>query len=111
MLDIALVVIAVATGAILLWPRVSKAPLWRATVTPLASIIGSGFLILGPILNDSYGHLAPLIMAALCLVAYLFGFAVRYNITVIDEGEDKRGPMEQRLDTLSSWVLAFLLKK
>ncbi|MBP1853174.1 hypothetical protein [Rhizobium halophytocola] len=107
MLDIALVVIVIVTGAILLWPRVSKAPLWRATITPLASIIGSGFLVLGPILDNSYGHLAPLVMAALCLVAYLFGFAVRYNIAVIDEGEDKRGPMEQRLDTLSSWVLAF----
>ena len=46
-----------AAGAVLLWPRLADAPLWRATITPLASILGSGFLVLGPILNVLCGWL------------------------------------------------------
>jgi hypothetical protein len=42
-------------GAVLIWPRVANSIVWRATITPLASIIGSGFLVLGPILGVSYG--------------------------------------------------------
>ena len=47
-----IVVIAVATVALigLFLPRVVGSTKWRATVTPLASIIGSGFLILAPLL-------------------------------------------------------------
>lgn len=51
-----------ATGAILAWPRPAYAPLWRASITPLASIIGSGFLVPGPILDVSFGMLAPLVV-------------------------------------------------
>jgi hypothetical protein len=54
---------------LLLYPKLANATLWRATTTPLASIIGSGFLVLGPILSKSYGDYAPLVMFMLCLVA------------------------------------------
>ncbi|WP_198670495.1 hypothetical protein [Oceanicella sp. SM1341] len=80
---------------------------WRATVTPLASIIGSGFLVLGPVLDASYGAWAPLAMLALCAVAWAFGSAIRYNIGVIEAGEDARGRPETALETASSWALAF----
>ena len=59
-----------------------QSSLWRATVTPLASIIGSGFLVLAPILVYAYGSKAPLVMGALVLGAYLFGSAIRFNIAV-----------------------------
>lgn len=36
---------AVIAAIFFLNPRLSARPLWRATITPLASIIGSGFLI------------------------------------------------------------------
>ncbi len=71
--------------------------------TPLASIIGSGFLVLGPILNASYGKYAPLAMAALCIGAYLFGSAIRYNITVDEKGHR----IIDGLETASSWALGF----
>lgn len=98
----------VATGALLMWPRLAQAPLWRAAITPLASIIGSGFLVLGPILNASYGWLAPLVMAMLCIVAYAFGYAVRYNIRTLgdDIARDPRPRFDQQLETAASWALA-----
>jgi len=53
MLNALIIGVTVITGAILLYPRLANAPLWRAAITPLASIIGSGFLMLGPILDAS----------------------------------------------------------
>ncbi len=92
-------------AAILLWPRLSGAPLWRATITPLASIIGSGFLVLGPILNQSWGGFAPLVMATLCAGAWAFGAAIRSNIA--HRQSQPRPVIEQRLEALASWLLAF----
>ena len=76
-------------------------------ITPLASIIGSGFLVLGPILDAAYGKYAPLVMAALCACAYLFGSAIRFNIATIDRNGIHRSGFEQHLDTAASWSLAF----
>ena len=75
--------------------------------TPLASIIGSGFLVLGPILNASYGKYAPLVMMVLCLGAYLFGSAIRFNIAIIHRDANHRSILEQHLDVAASWSLAF----
>jgi hypothetical protein len=94
---------ALAAGGLLLWPRLAGNRLWRASTTPLASIIGSGFLVLGPLLSHSYGQWAPVVMALLCLVAYAFGWAVRINIAAIDA--QQRTPLQERWDGASSWVL------
>lgn len=75
--------------------------------TPLASIIGSGFLVLGPILNAAYGKYAPLVMAALCLGAYLYGAAIRYNITAIAADGYSRGKIANTLEIVASWSLGF----
>ncbi len=104
--DVAIVAAIAVAAALLLMPRVSRATLWRASVTPLASIIGSGFLILGPVLDDSYGKYAPLVMAGLCAGAYLYGAAVRFNIAMLD-GDYQRSAREERLESAASWVLAF----
>ncbi|HPE48555.1 MAG TPA: hypothetical protein PLR76_09165 [Hyphomonas sp.] len=103
-----IVIGAVTAGVlyVLLMKRVRTARAWRATVTPLASIIGSGFLVLGPILSDSYGKYAPVVMLLLCAAAYAFGTAVRFNIRNIDAHPD-RSPLEERLEYFSSWSLAF----
>ena len=103
MLNAAILGACVATAMLLLWPRLARAPLWRATVTPLASIIGSGFLVLGPILDVSYGAWAPLVMAALCALAWAFGAAIRYNIAT----GAAPSALATRLETLSSLTLAF----
>ncbi|MEQ5872661.1 hypothetical protein J4E08_22635 [Sagittula sp. NFXS13] len=106
MLNIAILATSVLVGALLIWPRLSNAPVWRATITPLASIIGSGFLVLGPILDVSYGGYAPLVMLGLCAIAYLFGAAIRFNIRDID-ARPAPSRLLSRLEQASSVVLAF----
>ncbi len=106
MLNAAILATVTLAGAILIWPRVANSIVWRATITPLASIIGSGFLVLGPILDVSYGGYAPLVMVGLCMVAYLFGSAIRFNIADI-ETRPAASRLTDGLETMASIVLAF----
>ncbi|MBF9031390.1 hypothetical protein HKCCE3408_13390 [Rhodobacterales bacterium HKCCE3408] len=103
--DIAVLLVAAAAALVLCQPRVSGAESWRAVVTPLASIIGSGFLVLGPLLDLRYGAWAPAVMAALCLTAYAFGSAIRVNIARIDRDGD-RPATDERLEQVASWILS-----
>lgn len=61
--------------------RADRGTLLKASVTPLASIFGSGFLIVVPVLEGSFGLAALPAMAIVCVVAYLVGTAVRHNIS------------------------------
>jgi len=54
--------------------------LLAATVTPLASIFGSGFLIIVPILSGAVGPYSVLAMAVVCALAYCVGHSIRFNI-------------------------------
>ena len=54
--------------------------LLNATSTPLASIFGSGFLVIVPILAGAVGAYSVLAMASVCLLAYAVGSVIRYNI-------------------------------
>jgi hypothetical protein len=107
MLNIAIILAVGMTSFLLLSPRFSKSDIWRATVTPLASIIGSGFLVLAPILVSAYGRNAPLIMAGLCLGAYLFGAAIRFNIFWRNVPEPLEDVVVERLEIAASWALVF----
>ena len=107
MLDIAILVSVALAGVLLLSPRFSKSSVWRATVTPLASIIGSGFLVLAPILVSAYGRSAPLIMAGLCLGAYCFGAAIRFNIFARNIPHPVEDVAVERLELAASWALVF----
>lgn len=77
-------VLAVATAAGLAFGPASRSPAWTATVTPLASIIGSGFLICGPLLAHEFGGGAALAMGALLALAYALGAVVRFNIARLE---------------------------
>ena len=55
-----------------------------ATVTPLASIFGSGFLIIVPVLERNLGSLSVLGAAAVCLLAWFAGTATRHCIRVVE---------------------------
>ena len=105
--NILVLAIALLAGLVLVSKKLAGNRVWRATITPLASIIGSGFLVLGPILQFSYGYFAPLVMALLCLVAYLFGAAIRANIRSTEAMNGAQSPLEARLDRVASWSLAF----
>ena len=54
---------------------------FRAISTPLASIFGSGFLVIVSVLGSSVGRYSVFAMAGVCAVAYLVGSVVRFNIT------------------------------
>lgn len=71
----------------------SRGLLLRATTTPLASIFGSGFLIIVPVLERSLGPLAVLGAALVCAVAWWAGTAVRHNVR-----HTERQTCEGRLD-------------
>lgn len=105
MLSAAILAVVVLTGAVLQHPRVAGNRLWRANITPLASIIGSGFLVLGPILEVSFGWAAPLVMSGLVMLAYLFGGAIRYNIKNLATSPVRSRGIE-RIEAISSAVLA-----
>ncbi|MEJ2119187.1 MAG: hypothetical protein P8Z76_00500 [Alphaproteobacteria bacterium] len=105
---IVMVVVAALVVLITLRPRLLRARLWRATVTPLASIIGSGFLVVGPILADASGHWAWAAMLALCLTAYLFGAAIRRNILTVEPMLGNHPPrVISLLERCSDFALAF----
>mgnify|MGYP000035347150 CR=1 FL=1 len=92
---LAALVAAAATLTVLALPAVRRSRRWRATVTPLASIIGSGFLVVAPLLASAVGSWAVLAMAAIVVLAWAVGSAVRYVIAEaerIEEGEVRGAP-------------------
>jgi len=78
--NLIVVVSLVAVAALLFSPRLTASPVWRATATPLASIIGSGFLVSLPLLAHDLGSYAVVGMAFLVVFSYLLGGALRFNI-------------------------------
>ena len=100
----------VTATVVLLSPWLRRSAEWRATVTPLASIIGSGFLVSVPLLARESGNWAILAMAGLVLASYLTGAAIRYNIAHVEPllAKDRPGPhLAVAIERLSHFVLAF----
>lgn len=85
-------VVATTLGLLFLFtrPRVRQSEAWRATSTPLASIIGSGFLIVAPLLGFTVGRWAVVAMAGIVALAYWVGTAIRYNITHVEDITESR---------------------
>ncbi len=57
---------------------------YNSLITPLASIFGSGFLVIAPILASVAGKYAPIAMMIVCFVAYLVGYVIRFNIKNVE---------------------------
>lgn len=76
----AAVLVALSVTIWLAFGPLRRSRVWTATVTPLASIIGSGFLICGPVLAREFGGGAALAMGLLLAFAYAVGAVVRFNI-------------------------------
>ncbi len=71
-----IITIAITLGGYLaLSKRLAGSSSWKATVTPLASIMGSGFLVSAPLLAGIVGNLAMICMGMLLVLAYLVGGA------------------------------------
>lgn len=88
--DILIVLTTALVLFVLLIPKVRNNSFWQATVTPLASIIGSGFLIAAPVLGQSVGTAAPYAMIGIAVFAYLIGSVIRFNIGYAEPLLEKR---------------------
>ncbi|MFT5856041.1 MAG: hypothetical protein ACI8XO_003293, partial [Verrucomicrobiales bacterium] len=75
---------ALVTGLVLFHHRIRTSEHWLATVTPLASIIGSGFLVAAPLLALAVGAAAPIAMLVIVIVAYGIGEMIRFNIRHVE---------------------------
>lgn len=106
-LDITLIVVLVAAFAALVSGPVRNNRAWSATVTPLASIIGSGFLVSVPLLASAIGIWAVAAVIGLTALAFLMGGAIRYNIRYGEPlfGTTKAGHPVKSFETLSHLVL------
>ncbi len=83
-----------------------------AISTPLASIFGSGFLVVVPILASAVGPYSVLAMAVVAIVAFLVGGIVRHNILcaepVLAEGSKRFTVIAERFSDLAL-VLAYVV--
>jgi len=105
MLNVITLIVALLLGAYLAFSkRLRSSSNWQATVTPLASIMGSGFLVSAPLLAGIVGSLAVVCMALLLALAYLVGSAIRFNIRHFEPIENAAGHA-QRIAALSRIVL------
>lgn len=107
--DFILIICAVIAAVIFFQPKLLRNGIWRAIGTPLASIIGSGFLVAGPVLAHVAGNWAWLAMLGLCALAYLYGAVIRFNISHIEPlMAQKKPPVSIAwLEHISSLALAF----
>jgi len=79
-LDILVILVFLLFLLFFLNPKLEKNRTWTATVTPLASIIGSGYLVSAPLLYFAVKDYAVLAMLGIVILAYLIGEAIRFNI-------------------------------
>lgn len=105
-LNSSIIIIALAVALYLAFSkRLKRSSCWKATVTPLASIMGSGFLISAPLLANTVGNFAVFCMALLLLLAYAVGHAIRFNIRHFEPIEHEKGTV-QNIAFISRIVLA-----
>ncbi len=112
--DILILIFALSSGVVLLHPRLLHHRFWRAVVTPLASIIGSGFLVIAPLLYFVVGSYAIIAMAGIVALAYAIGAALRFNIRNVEplldlpeSREDKWQKFIQETERFSNLALSF----
>jgi len=109
LLDGYLIALSVIIAISMLRPGIRDAPFWRATVTPLASIIGSGFLVGVPLLASITGSESVLAIVCIILLSFWIGDAVRFNI--LHDGRIHTAATDntvvRMLERLSDVALAF----
>jgi hypothetical protein len=108
MIAVVFLAVALLSCGLLLFAPFSRKTLWRATITPLASIIGSGFLVSAPLLAHEFGGYAAPAMMLLVVLAAAIGWAIRYNIAVVEQQlSDGKDHVLISIERLSHLTLAF----
>jgi hypothetical protein len=102
-----LVFSAVVMVIFLARPKLRNNEYWQAMLTPLSSIVGSGFLIMSPLLASIVGHLSPFAVLGIVVLAYGIGHVIRFNILHV-EPRINNGTLSQgtrEIEYLSNIVL------
>jgi hypothetical protein len=109
MLNIILVAIAAMVLLFMFHPRLTNSESWQATLTPLSSIIGSGFLVIAPLLASVVGEYSPLAVTAIVVLAYAIGGIVRFNILHAEPllRDRTAHPAIYRIDFFANTTLSF----
>jgi len=109
MMNIVLVVIAASVLLFMFHPRLTRSEAWYATLTPLSSIIGSGFLIIAPLLASVVGAYSPLAVTGIVVLAYAIGNVIRFNIIHAEPllHDKKAHPVIYKIDLFANTVLSF----
>jgi hypothetical protein len=103
------VVIAAIVLLFMFHPRLTRSRAWQATLTPLSSIIGSGFLIIAPLLASVVGVYSPLAVAGIVVLAYAIGNVIRFNIIHAEPllHDRKAHPSLYKIDLFANAALSF----
>ncbi len=108
-MEISVLLSFTATLIFLLSPKISKNRLWSGTVIPLASIIGSGFLVVAPLLYLIVGIYSVIAMLFIVVLAYFIGEAIRFNIRyeepILQSASEEK--LIRRLENVSNLILSF----
>jgi len=109
MFNTILVIIAASVLLFMFHPRLTKSRDWQATLTPLSSIIGSGFLIIAPLLTSVVGMYSPLAITGIVLLAYAIGGVIRFNIIHAEPliHDREANPLIYKIDLLANTTLSF----
>lgn len=105
--NLLIVIITIISLCILFNRKLRTSTAWHATVTPLASIIGSGFLVSAPLLVDTTGQMAPVVMLVIVVFAYALGSSLRFNILYLEPrlANETLPPLIKNLEILSRPIL------
>jgi hypothetical protein len=89
--------------------RLTKSASWQATLTPLSSIIGSGFLIIAPLLASVVGAYSPFAVTGIVVLAYAIGGVIRFNITHAEPllHDKKAHPVIYKIDLFANTAISF----
>ena len=105
MLNVIIIFIALSLAIYLAFSKkLSKSSNWKGMLVPLASIMGSGFLISAPLLGGIVGNLALIFMILLLILAFMVGGAIRFNIKFFEPIEHEKG-IAQNIASVSRFVL------
>jgi hypothetical protein len=104
---ISLLVIA-GTFAFFYLSGLGKKKIWTIVVTPLASIIGSGFLVVAPLLYQNFGRYHWVAIIVINMFAFAVGWVIRTNIKHFEpllENGNRRRKLLINLERASSLIL------
>lgn len=105
--NLILLSLSIAALALLFRPKIQLSVNWQATVTPLASIIGSGFLVAAPLLSQAVNGWAFFAMLGIVLIAYGIGAVIRYNIRFAEPmlNQNSGSMLQLTIERISSLIL------